>query len=88
MKKWVRPTQLTKKFPADKYGFSKHLKKVGDWIETHPFPEKQDAVRMLRAAHHWAWYYGYRVSVEIHEKTGGWIARIFLTDKVRIRDYG
>lgn len=87
-KSWLRPTQLTKKFPQNKYQFDEYLKEINDYVETYPI-SLEDLQRFTKAAHHWAWYKKYRVRVESikHWETGLYTARCTLTHKVRIRDY-
>ena len=85
---WLRPTQLTKKFPQNKYNFKEVLKEVGDYVETHPM-SLEDLQRFTKAAHFWAWQKRYRVSIESIKQweTGLYMVRCTLTSKVRIRDY-
>ena len=87
-KSWLRPTQLTKKFPQNKYRFDEVLKNVGDYVETYPM-SLADYERFNKAAHHWAWYRGYRVSVKTikHHEDQTYTVICTLTSKVRIRDY-
>lgn len=86
-KTWTRATQITGKFPEDKYGFTQHLKQVGDYVMTYPMA-KEDAVRVKWAAHQWAYRHECRVSHSLIRRTGGlYSARVMLVDKNRIRDY-
>ena len=85
----MRPTQITKKFPENKYHFSTHLTQVGDWVETSPFTNKQEAINVRKAAHFWAWYHKCRVNAEVYDfGEGKWVARVKLISKHRFRDYG
>ncbi len=87
-KSWLRPTQITKKWPENKYGFSENLKEVGDYVETFPIPY-EDCVKIRKAAHLWAWFHKYRVVTKCIKQweTGLYYIRVTLTAKVRIRDY-
>ncbi len=84
---WLRPTQITKKFPSNKYRFSENLVDVGDFVETFPMPY-EDCQRIQDAAHAWAWQHKYRVTTRcLPAREGGYFIRITLTSKVRVRDY-
>lgn len=50
--------------PRNKYQFSTHLKKVGDFIMTEPLNEK-DLDRIFRACHIWSYRHHCRVKTEI-----------------------
>jgi hypothetical protein len=75
-KTWLRPTQITKTFPANKYDFSAVFKRVGDTVETHPMSEG-DAERFRKALNFWAYY---------HRKTGVSVVAT-LTKQHRERDF-
>jgi len=47
--------------PRNKYNFTQVLKRVGDFVETHPFPTKREAYRVTYGAHIWAFRHKYRV---------------------------
>lgn len=49
--------------PHNKYNFSTYLKKVGDFIESHPLA-RPDMERLFQAAHIWAWRKHCRVKTE------------------------
>ena len=86
-RKWRRPTEVTGKFPTDKYAFSIHLTKTGDWVETDSLHGK--AVKnIIDAAHAWAWVHGVTVRcVSKYAPDGGKYVRVTLTKKHRHRDY-
>jgi len=63
--KWQRPTEITKKFPSNKYGFSVNLTRPGDWVETNPLTKKE-YYNIQDAAHFWAWKHGVTI------KTRSW----------------
>ena len=85
--KWLRPTEITKQFPSDKYAFSIHLLRPGDWVETNPLTQKE-YYNIQDAAHFWAWKKGYSVKTESWpDGTGLKIVRITLTKLHRERDY-
>jgi len=68
--------------PGNKYDFSTHLRKVGDFVETYAFPTQHEAWKVAWAAHIWAYrkhcrvkcwliYYpdGYGMHVEVSSHT-------------------
>lgn len=63
-KKWKRWTEVHRHFPKNKYNFSTHLKKVGDYVVTYPM-EKADCIRIKDAAKAWAYYHKKRIKSEI-----------------------
>jgi hypothetical protein len=85
-KQWTRATQITGEFPEDKYGFSLHLKNIGDYVMTHPM-DRYDAIKMKWAAHQWAFRNKKRVSFRLCRRHDGYSAQITLTDTKRVRDY-
>lgn len=86
-KTWLRWNQLSKTFPTDKYGFSKHLKKVGDYILTHPM-EYADMYRMFIAVKNWAYYHKKRVSTERFPVADGkYRLKVMLTSQHRKREF-
>lgn len=51
------------KFPEDKYGFSKYLTRLGDYVTTPPLSfHEYDKIK--KAAYAWAWRKKWRVSVK------------------------
>lgn len=86
-KTWLRPTQISKTFPANKYGFDQHLTDVGDWVETNPLTLKE-YYNITDAAYAWAWVRQYTIKTKSHPSEGGKIVRITLVKKHRHRDYG
>lgn len=86
-KSWLRPTQLTKKFPSNKYGFSQNLKEIGDFVETFPMTFKE-CCTLQKAAHNWAWFHGVVATTRILRAGNGlYTIRVTLTAKVRVRDF-
>lgn len=85
-KTWLRPTQITRKFPENKYAFGIHLTYPGDWIETNPMTKKE-AQAVQHAAWKWAWWHKYTVSATIHPFNDGWVCKVVLVKKHRNRDY-
>jgi hypothetical protein len=86
MKTWERWTQKTKQFPKSKYGFSQHLKKVGDFVETYPM-EYADYIRIKDAAKFWAYTHGKRVAVRSTRQGDGLrTVRVQLISRTRSRD--
>ena len=87
-KTWLRPTQISRTFPPNKYGFTHHLRQIGDWVETQPLDDK-GYNNINDAAHFWAWRRGWRVTVLTQpDGEGKKIVRITLIAKHRERDYG
>lgn len=64
------------------YGFSFHLKKVGDFVETFALPF-EDRLRIHKAAHIWAYRKKYKVTTETVGTLGGRGIRITLVSKYR-----
>ena len=84
---WLRPTQISKQFPANKYYFSRHLTSVGDWVETNPIT-KAEAIKLEKARHAWSWHHKNTTKFEkIPSADGMVIVKITLTSKHRNRDY-
>jgi len=84
---WIRPAAAAKQFPANKYQFSKHLVKVGDWVETNPLTQKE-YYNIQDAVHAWAWVKKYRVKTESWpDGTGKKFVKITLISHKRNRDY-
>ena len=59
-KHWLRWTQTSRHFPKNKYGFSQHLRKLGDHVITYPMPTA-DYIRIKDAAKFWAWRHDKRI---------------------------
>jgi hypothetical protein len=53
---WARKKSfLPGGIPIKRYEFSTHLKKVGDFVETHVIPTYEERFKIMKAAHWWAW---------------------------------
>lgn len=61
-KTWERWTQKTKSFPEPKYGFTQHLKHIGDYVETYPL-SMEDRLKFQHAIKAWAWYHKKRINI-------------------------
>lgn len=85
-KTWVRPTQLTKTFPTNKYDFSSVFKRIGDTVETYPMSES-DAERWRKALNFWAYHHGKTVVYKKHRGPTGVSVVATLTKHHRERDY-
>jgi hypothetical protein len=77
-KHWPRwtTTSQTKFFPKPKYGFSQHLKRVGDTLVTHPVDEA-GYQKFKDAAKFWAWYHDKRVRI-IRNKLGDGMSEVVI----------
>lgn len=87
-KTWLRWSQLNGSFRQDKYHFTKHLRKVGDYVVTKPMSQA-DYIRIKDAAKTWAYRKGKRVKVtkyRLHDKMC--YVRVMLVSQHRMRDYG
>lgn len=83
-KRWV---EKSKTFPRNKYSFTEHLTRVGDWVRTHPMG-LADCKRFRDAAYEWAWHKGWRVSVNRFRVAEAlWECICTLKAKHRIREY-
>jgi len=63
---WVRTSNCKPgkgERPGNKYDFSMYLKKVGDFVVTHPLP-RADMLKIFYAAHIWAVRHHCRVMTE------------------------
>ena len=67
---------------GNKYQFSTHLKKVGDYIETHPLT-REDADKIIYAAHIWAYRKHCRVNTCKYYYPDGIAVRITVTSHTR-----
>lgn len=47
-----------------KYDFTKHLRKVGDYIETHPM-SREDVFKIRFAVHIWSWRHHCRIKTQL-----------------------
>ena len=84
---WLRPTQISKTFPANKYKFSEYLVNVGDFIETNPVT-RADVKKLNKAAHFWAYQHKCRVSVIYYPLPDDMCTVVItLVSKHRYRDY-
>lgn len=50
--------------PKNKYNFSTYLKRVGDFVETHPMP-RDEMLKVFYAAHIWAYRKHCRIRTEV-----------------------
>lgn len=74
-------------FPKNKYQFSTHLTRVGDFIRTHPL-SYTDRWRFKRAAYDWAWHKRFKVRVNAFRTSKDtWEMQCTLTSKVFGRDF-
>lgn len=86
-KTWLRPTQLSRTFPSNKYQFSTYLTKVGDFVETESLDDKQRN-NIIDAAHAWAWFHKKTVKCQSTKAPdGGFYVRVTLIKQHRYRDY-
>lgn len=87
-KRWNSATETSPAFfPKPKYGFTKHLTNVGDFIRTHPL-SYTDRWRFKRAAYDWAWHKRWKVSVKAYRKSRDtWEMECTLISKVFGRDF-
>jgi len=76
-KTWDRWTQVSKQFPKPKYGFTQHLKHIGDSIKTFPMNEP-DYIRFKDAAKFWAWHHDRRVRIK-KERLGDGMCEVTVT---------
>ena len=61
--------------PVEKYRFSEHLLKVGDWVESDAIPfEERDKIK--KAAHFWAYKHRCTVKTTTLRKYGGKVIRV------------
>lgn len=92
-KTWLRPTQVSRKFPQSKYHFTEYLKRPGDFLITNPLTKKE-AYKVVYAAHFWAANRRWRVETEVTycgenpEGENVYTVRIDLITLTRIRDFG
>ena len=86
-KTWVRASQITGKFPENKYDFTRYLQGVGDFVLT-PTLSKQDYYRFRYAAYIWAYEHKCRVRVNAYRQlAGGYKVKVTLVNLHRERDY-
>lgn len=86
-KQWIRWTQKTKTFPKPKYGFSQHLRHIGDYVETHPITQ-QEYIQIKDAAKAWAYYHDVRISTKKYKAIGGkFIVRVTFISRTRKDQY-
>ena len=92
-KTWLRPTQISRKFPENKYHFTEYLKRPGDYLITNPIT-KTDLVKLTLAARTWAANRLWTIetqSTPCGENSGGesvYTVRIDLITLSRVRDFG
>lgn len=92
-KTWLRPTQISRKFPQNKYGFTEYLKRPGDFLISWPLTKKE-ADKLMFAAHFWAARRRWTIETEqtyCGENIDGenvYTIRIDLIALTRFRDYG
>lgn len=87
---WKRWTEEVRQFPEPKYGFSKLLKHVGDYIETFPML-KEDARKIKYAAYFWAHRKKKNVSVivipDYQDGVPHWRVRVSLVNDKRVTNF-
>ena len=82
---WKRASELTRQFPKNKYGFSIHLVRPGDYVETYPLTE-DEALKIKYAAFAWAWNHKYTIKYEkLRAPHNKWTVRIYLIKRTRCR---
>jgi hypothetical protein len=87
-KKWERWTQSLTIFPSNKYQFSTYLKRVGDFIITHPL-SKKERKQIVDAALFWAWHKKKRVTTRaLRVAEDKWEVYIELVSQTYERDFG
>ena len=90
LKKWKRWVEVDRHWPKPKYGFSKLLRKVGDYVETFPMT-MEDRIRFKDAAKFWAYHHDKRVSIksipDYDGKTPMWRMRVTLLSLHRQEEY-
>ena len=69
-KRWTTTFHTKPFFPKPKYGFSVHLKYIGDFIETNECTE-QEYIKFKDAAKFWAWYHGKKVRIQKWRRPNG-----------------
>lgn len=80
---WARkPNCVPGTGAGNKYDFTTHLKKVGDFIETYPMPY-EDVMKVKYAAYIWAYRHKCRVRTEIMYYNEGWALHIEITNHRR-----
>lgn len=82
-----RKRNWTDTFPENKYQFSEHLKRVGDWVRTHPL-SLSETKKFRDAAYDWAFHKRWRiqcVSYPVGDKL--WEVECELIAKQPVRDY-
>lgn len=83
-KRW---TQTSKTFPSDKYSFSFHLQRIGDWIQTGPL-SVSEVKKIVDAAYIWAWHKKWRVQTKrIRVSEDKYEVKITLTSKEYKREF-
>lgn len=71
----------------NKYSFSKHLDRPGDFVETFPITPRE-AYNLRVSAHMWAWDHSCRVTVSSYPVEDGLrVVRVTLLSRDRERDY-
>ncbi len=83
-KRWQRWTQTSDVgFPKPKYRFTSLLKRVGDYVRTHPVDET-GYQKIKDAAKFWAWYHDKRVRIIKHRAENGmWEVEVRLVEHHR-----
>lgn len=81
-KTWQRYHSIVKGVPVNKYNFSKYLRRVGDFVVTHPM-SVEDRTKMRKAAHYWALKHKCTVSCNAEYGGGGRCLRVTVTKAYR-----
>lgn len=68
--------------PKNKYNFTSYLRKVGDFVETHPM-SREDVYKVFYAAHIWAWRHHCRIKTEMKYYPDGQAIHIEVTSNTR-----
>lgn len=86
-KTWLRWCQIHGSFREDKYHFTKHLKKVGDYVITKPMTQA-DYIRIKDAAKTWAYRKNKRISTrKIILPDNMCKVKVTLVSQHRMREY-
>ncbi len=84
---WLRPTQISKTFPANKYRFDEVLIDEGDWVKTNPTP-RVNIDKFKKAVFFWAYHRKKTVRFKrFYLPEGMEYAVVELLHNYRVRDY-
>ena len=86
-KTWLRWSQINGSFAENKYHFTTHLKRIGDYVETKPITQA-DYIRIKDAAKAWAYRKGKRIKTEKFRLPDKMCkVRVTLVSHHRMRDF-